>query len=383
MHIADVVDLTQALVQIPTENPPGDEARGIAFVETWATQAGLTCERVPVIPGRDNLLIRLGSPKAGPPVLWLAHIDTVPAEAQSRDEAFGGEVRDGKLYGRGAADMKGGLAAGLVAMANLRSAGVQPQRELILAVTVDEEGEGLLGARALARGGLLSPDSWLLALEPTSLQLALAHKGEIWFDVITQGRAAHAGRAYLGIDAIHGMAIVIDELKKVVSLLPEDHPTLGRALISAGWIQGGTSPSMVADRCQAHLDLVLVPPQTTAMGVELVNRTLQSACARLPGLSIQARVMGEPLQPVECDVNSPLIGWFHQAYAKATGSPPPTIGFEAYTDAAVIATELGIPHSAVFGPGNLAQAHSVDEYVATEQLTAAVEILEALGRGLV
>jgi succinyl-diaminopimelate desuccinylase len=383
VHVTDVVGLTQALIQIPTENPPGDEAAGIAFVEAWALQAGLSCKRVPVISGRDNLLIRLGPPKVGPPVVWLAHIDTVPAETHTRAEAFSGEVRDGRLYGRGAADMKGGLAAGLVAMANLRKAGIQPQRELILAVTVDEEGEGLLGARALTRTGLLSPESWLLALEPTSLQLALAHKGEIWFDVTTRGRAAHAGRAYLGIDAIHGMAMAIDQLKTIVSQLPEDHPTLGRALISAGWIQGGTSPSMVADRCQAHLDLVLVPPQTTAFGIQLVQQTLQSAAVRLPGLTAEARVMGEPLQPVECDADSPLISWFHKAYLEATGSPPPAIGFEAYTDAAVIATELGIPHSAVFGPGNLAQAHSADEYVAIEQLTAAVGILEGLGRGLV
>jgi succinyl-diaminopimelate desuccinylase len=380
--ITDVVEMTRALVKIPTENPPGNEAAGIAFVESWAQQMGLFCERMPVTEGRDNLLIRLGAPKNGPSVLWLAHIDTVPAEAQCKDAAFSGEVRDGKLYGRGAADMKGGLAAGLIAMANLRAAGVQPRRELILAVTVDEEGENLLGARALCRSGLFEKDSWLLALEPTSLNLALAHKGEIWFDVAAQGRAAHAGRAYLGVDAIHGMAVAIDRLKTAVAELPEEHTTLGRALISAGWIQGGTSPSMVADRCQAHLDLVLVPPQTTDFGIHLVRKTLQEAAAHLPGLAIECEIMGEPLQPVECAADSPLISWFHKAYKEATGTAPTTIGFEAYTDAAVIATELEISHSAVFGPGNLAQAHSVEEYVTLEQLISAVRILESLGREL-
>lgn len=371
----EVINLTRELVRIPSENPNGTEAEVGEYVFTWLSKAGIEVWKEPVVDNRFNVIARIkGDTNSSPPLVWLAHMDTVPAGEGWTKDPFGGEIVDGRLYGRGSADMKGGLACGMVALKRLVSQGFRPKGDLLLIASVDEEGPDMLGAMDAYQKGLVTSDSYLLAIEPSDLKILAAHKGPLWYRLAVHGKMAHAGMPHQGIDAIHGMSACLMKLKELVRQLPYDDELLGPATVNVGKIHGGVKTNIVPDACYAEVDLRATYPMTVDEADAVIERALTEGVALVPGATASWQRLGLKRPPQKIPGDSPLLRAFTASAREVLGQAE-IAGFPAYTDAAIIASLVGSPHCLTFGPGDLSQAHAVDEFVPVEQLEPAVQIL--------
>lgn len=346
---------------LPPEDPHAGEGRVGDYVLATAAAAGFSVDRQEVFPGRANILVRLmPTGRQRRRVILAPHLDTVAA----RPEAFRPVEKSGRVYGRGACDTKGSLAAMLAAMTAVAERAVRPvETEIVLAALVDEE-NAQQGSRALARSGLKA--DLAIVGEPTGLRVVTAHKGNLWLRLTTRGRSAHGSMPHLGVNAVHVAARVVELLETDyrAALNTRVHPLLGHATVSVGAIAGGRQPNIVPDECQLQVDRRTIPGETM-IGV---RRELQ-ALFRQHGLKATIEDQkGVPCDPLETDPGLPLV---RQLFEAAGQSEP--VGAHFFCDAAVLA-QGGIP-SVVFGPGDIAQAHTVDEWISRRSLEHATAIL--------
>jgi len=368
--------LLRELVALPSVNPAfavGEGARTaegqvVEFLAAMARQAGLEVEVRKVFPRRPNLLVRLAPRgRMRQRILLAAHTDTV----DGAPEQFRPQVRAGRLYGRGACDTKGSLAAMWAALAE---AAVSPGRpratEIVFVGLVDEE-HGQSGSRALARSGMRA--GLAVVGEPTRLRVVTAHKGNLWLKLQTRGKSAHGARPDLGHNAIHDMARAVALLQTAYakSLRNRRHPLLGRPTISVGSIAGGTQPNIVPDSCVAFADRRTLPGETERS----VCRELR-ALLRAHGLRVAiADSKVGPCLPLETDPGLPAV----RLLMACAGQTAPA-GVDFFCDAGVLA-QAGIP-SVVFGPGDIAQAHTANEWVSLRAVERATLILTRFLRSL-
>lgn len=381
---ADPLEILRQLISIPSVNPAcggpqglHGEARLTDFLEHYLSGLGLRTLRQPIEPRRDNLLALLpAGPSAASKQLLLleAHQDTVSTEGMTV-APFAAEVRGGKMYGRGACDVKGGLAVFLAAVARLTAAPPPSMPALVLACTVNEEA-GFSGAQGLAagfHGELVSflpaaPTACIVA-EPTDLRPVVAHKGVVRWRCHTTGRAAHSSEPQRGENAIYRMARVVRALENYANdtllRLPPD-PFCGGATLSVGTIAGGSGVNTVPDHATIEIDLRTLP------GDDPLDawREAQSYLASCPELNfpVQHDAPHLSVAGLASDGNQSLA-----ARLIAAGATGPPLGV-AYSTNATAYAAVGIP-TVVFGPGSITQAHTADEWVAIEELQAAVEIL--------
>lgn len=386
----DPIETLRRLVAIPSVNPMGGPADGPDFLEARLTEhlegllqgLGLPCQRQTVAPGRDNLVARLEgdpTPKRGGSVLLLeAHQDTVPVHGMTIPP-FSPEVRAGRLYGRGACDVKGGMAAMICALARLAEELPRPRPTLYFAATVNEE-HGFTGAAALAdcwstgpnEVFVRKPDAAIVA-EPTELDVVVAHKGVVRWRCHARGRAAHSAQPEQGENAIYRMGRAIGLLEQyageTVGTLAS-HPLCGRPTLSVGLIHGGTSVNTVPDRCTIEIDRRLVP------GEKPLDAWRHAVDYLAGNVSEAARLEHEPpfLQaaPLVEPAGGALAAELGGVAAEVAGRGRP-IGVPYATNAACYAG-AGVP-AVVFGPGSICQAHTADEWIALEQVELAAEIL--------
>lgn len=370
---SEVAALTQALVRIPSINPGGTEEACARCVASWLEEHGLAVETDEVLPGRPNVVARVPGGDL-PPLVYLAHMDTVPPGEGWQRDPFDGAIENGLLWGRGSADMKGGLAAAMVAVATVARSQPAGRRPLLLCATCDEEAT-MLGALRLVERGLITRDSLVVCQEPSDLKLVLAHKGVVWARLHLAGRLAHAGNPHLGIDAIHAGAAALMAVKQAVAALPDIHPLLGRTSVTAGGIRGGVKINVVPARCEIDLDARIVPPLTVASAAEIVRHAALQGIAAVPGASLHMELLTQDRPPVEAPGDTEVALALRAAFAAAMGREMELAGYPAYTDAAIAAVRSGNRQWAVFGPGHLDQAHTDHEHVPVEQLEQAAEIL--------
>ncbi len=365
--------LLRELIAIPSVNPaflPANDPRagetGVAnFLAGQAAQAGLEVEFQHVLADRANILIRLRPrQKIRHRVLLAPHLDTVAGEGINA-LFFDPRKKNGRLYGRGACDTKGSVAAMFTALADLARGGNRPaSTEIVLAGLLDEE-NGQAGSRALVASGFKA--GLAIVGEPTCLRVVTAHKGNIWLKMETRGRAAHGARPELGDNAVHTASQIVHLLQTeyAAELATRAHPLLGRPTISVGMIQGGTQPNIVPDRCMIVADRRLIPGETKAGVIREISNLLDRH-----GL---AAVMGDtknaPCLPMETDASLPLV----RAFMEAAGGGGP-LGVDYFCDASVL-SKGGIP-SVVFGPGDIAQAHTRDEWISLSSLEQGAAILK-------
>jgi succinyl-diaminopimelate desuccinylase len=354
---------------LPPEDPRTGERRMAEFVAATAGAAGLEAELQEVLPDRPNVLARLSPGRRAQRRLLLApHLDTVGGDS---DHVFQPRRRLGRLHGRGACDTKGGVAAMLTALMRVARSGRRPQQtEIVFAGLVDEE-NGQAGSRALAASGFTA--DLAIVGEPTRLQVVTAHKGDLWLQLETRGRAAHGSRPELGDNAIHRMACVVELLETTyaAALRPRRHRLLGQPTISVGTIQGGKQPNIVPDRCVISLDRRTLPGETDAGVRQEIRRLLKRHRLRARMLDLR----GAPCPPLETDPRLPLV----RQFMACLGQRRP-LGAQYFCDAAVLAC-AGTP-SVVFGPGDIAQAHTADEWISLRQLDRAAALLEEFIRSL-
>jgi acetylornithine deacetylase len=354
------------LLQATGQNPPGDEAATVAVLRAAAEQLGLEVEETQVEPGRNNLSITLpGGDKLG--LLLLGHTDVVPVGDGWTTDPYGGELRDGRLYGRGASDMKGGLAASLAALAALRGAGLSGPVELAALVDEEETGKGI---RAYV-GAVQRTFVGCITTEPTDLQTIIGARGDSYLRVEVHGRACHAGNPADGANAIYGAAAVVAEIERLhEELARAPHPLLGPATWSVGQINGGTGGSIVPAECVLVADRRLLPGESPPAVLDDLRRRVDALHLEDRGLTVDLAMPME-MPAFETSADDELVRTTDAALAAAGGPGLPLGGWTAACDGGYIARDLGVP-VVVLGPGSVkSQAHRADESVAVAELITA------------
>jgi len=360
-------ELLRELVRIPSVNPDGDpgtahvgERACAEFLAGWLREIGAVVSFDDVLPGRPNVVARFPSDRPGKPRLLLApHTDTVSVVGMTIDP-FGGEIRDGKLWGRGASDTKGPMAAMLMALKNCRDILPSLSHEIWFAGLVGEEA-GQHGAKALA-----AKEKFDLVIvgEPTRLEVVHTHKGADWLTLQTFGRAVHASMPDRGENAIEKMLDVLAFLRPALRdhVSPLAHDVLGKPTFNIGTIVGGSKVNIVPDRCQLMIDMRTIPGQD-------VQPLLDDLSESFPFLELAVRNSA----PLYTDPAHPVI-----AKLAACGAPP--VGAPWFCDGAIFA-EAGSPAVAL-GPGSIAQAHTADEWISLDELEAGTVFFEKFLRSL-
>lgn len=372
----DPVALTRLLVGIPSVNPALEAAglgeEGIAR-EVADLLAGWGCAvRVEeVASGRPNVVAIIGD--AGPTLLLNGHLDTVGVAGMTVPPFGGPEAAAGVIGGRGAADMKAGLA---IILSAARDWAMEPGRgRLIVALTCDEE-HASIGMQRLVEGGIAADAA--VVTEPTSLAVMPAHKGFAWVEVAFEGRAAHGSRPEVGVDAVRHSAALLQELDVLEVTLEArpPHGLLGHGSFHAGTIRGGSAWSVYPDSCALTLERRTIPGEPGDGFLGEVAAALDRVRQRVPELEAAVRL--DLVRPAtEVAVDHPLVRGLLEA-AEAEGVPPRVEGMTAWVDAAFL-NEAGIP-AVCFGPGSIAQAHSADEWVEEEEIRAGARILSRFVR---
>ena len=354
---------------LPPNHPHAGEKKAADFLAAVAVKAGLHVTWQKVFPGRSNLLARFSpAGRTRQRVMLAPHLDTVdvanPGQLTPR-------LKGGRLHGRGACDPKGSVAAMMAAMCEVARGGRRPRNtEIIFAGLVDEEmGQG--GSRALAAAGPVA--DLAIVGEPTRLRIVTCHKGDLWLELVTHGRAAHGSKPELGRNAVHEMARIVDllETEYAAMLRRRRHPLLGHATVNVGTIAGGVQTNIVPARCAITIDRRTLPGESdTGIGRE-IRRLL-----RRNGLKAAlASTKAAPCRPLETRTDLPLV----RQLMRCTGQTRPE-GVDYFCDAAVLAAG-GTP-GVVFGPGDIAQAHTDDEWISVAALERGRNILVNFLRAL-
>jgi len=360
-----VAELTQALVRIPSVNPDGDpgtdrtgEQACAEYLDGFLRELGAEAALQEVHPGRPNIMARFPSAAAKPRLLFAPHTDTVSVAGMTIDP-FGGEIRGGKLYGRGASDTKGPMAAMLWAMRECREILPELTHEIWFAGLMGEEA-GQDGAKALAARERFD---FVVVGEPTGLEVVFKHKVDLTARVVATGRSAHSSCPERGENAILKLAGGLLSLETALTayFAGVEDPILGHPTFSIGTIRGGTKFNIVPDHAEAVVDLRLLPAQWKNGEAHEVFEVMRAAC---PGLSVE-KIMGS--EALDTDPDHPLI-------AQLTAAGGRLAGAAWFCDAAIFSAQ-GVPAVAV-GPGSIAQAHTEDEFIEVADLEHGVEFFK-------
>ena len=383
MRIDDTAcqDLLADLVRTPSHpGVPRQEDAVARILSAWLRARGIVPELREVAPGRPNLLARIAGAQAGRRLVLCGHTDTVPLNAGETGVGFSAEIRDGRLFGRGACDMKGAVAAMAAALAALAAEGALPRGEIVLAAVADEEMESL-GAETLVHEGFHADGA--IVGEPTGNRLALGHKGLEWLEISFQGRAAHGGTPQAGINAIAAAArfLVLVEERLAPALASRAHPLLGPPTINAGTIAGGDQPSTVAAACAIRVDRRTVPGESYASAVAELTALVAEVERGMPGVKGSVgRVPGgmRTLEhgPTVIDASHPLARAAAKAIEAVTSRAEAPTSFPAWTDASLLSNFASIP-CVILGPGDLALAHTPRESVSLGEVRDAARIYAA------
>lgn len=367
----DAVALTKELIQIESTDPGVMEGQLAVFIRELLSEmlTGLgSIKCAAAAPGRPVIRAELAGQTAQPALVFVSHMDTVPiGEGWSR-EPLGAAEEDGRIYGRGACDMKAGAACAILAFSRAceraRSEGL-PQRSIRLIFTVDEEAD-MLGAETVLALGWVGAQESVIATEPTDGKIQAAHKSRCWLSWRIHGKSAHASEPETGADAVSAMAYGIAEARRLIRQLKED-AFCGASKITFGLIRGGQHPYMVPAECQVTVDMRLVPPYGIDDARRLLEAASSAAAEQIPGISWDIEISGDrPAIPYAAD--SEGVRLMSEAARAVTGRVPDITVFPGYTDTAVIAQFTGNKNTLSFGPGSLVQAHKPDEYVTVDEI---------------
>lgn len=368
---AEVGSLCRDMVRIKSVNPPGDELEMAEYVADFLREAGLTIEMISHTPTRASVLARLKGSDEVPALLYSGHLDTVPVGAEEwLHDPFEGEVAEGKVWGRGSTDMKGGDAAMMVAAKVLAAAELPLKGDLILAITAGEEVDSL-GAHEVAARPDIGPVQAVVISEPSNNDIYIAEKGACWMEITTHGKTAHGSMPELGRNAIMMMVALLTELDEL-SVPYEEHPLLGGFTRSVGTIEGGVKTNVVPDRCVVTVDQRTVPGQDHQAILRQVEELIADLGQRIPDFRASARLVNDR-PPVETSPEEPVVQRFCDVVAEVTGERPVPKGVTYYTDAVELVPALKAP-MIICGPGDAKLAHQPNEYVEVAKLVEATKI---------
>jgi acetylornithine deacetylase/succinyl-diaminopimelate desuccinylase family protein len=388
----DVIETLADLVRINSVNPSYaggvPEAELADYVELYFQRLGIETWRQQVFPDRPNVIARLPGRNPNRRIVLEAHMDTVSTAGMTIDPWLP-EIREGRLYGRGACDTKGGMAAMMHAMARLVRDGTPPECEVLFAATIDEE-YSYRGVVALCNSlapGAVDPfilanevpptDPWdadvAIVAEPTSLRPVVASKGVVRWKIETHGRAAHSSKPQLGVNAIDAMAHIIVAIEQdTLRLAQRSHPLLGPATCNVGVVRGGVQVNFVPDRCEIEIDRRILPGEEREAVLAHYQQLIDGVVATRPAMHV---IMHPPMlsdRALATDAQAPAVQAL-TAVLEKLALPSTPCGVPFGSDASKFGA-LGIP-SMIFGPGSIDQAHAAIEYIECSQVVQAAEVL--------
>jgi succinyl-diaminopimelate desuccinylase len=395
----EAVAFTADLIRMPTVNPPGELyeecARFIGgtlakfdFEVEYHAAEGRP-EHTPAHP-RVNVVGTRRGRSLHPLVHLNGHFDVVPAGAGWTVDPFGGDVRDGRIWGRGSCDMKAGIAAAIFAAEAIRRAGVELNGSVEISGTVDEESGGFAGVAWLAHHGRLSAARTDYAIIPEPLyvdRICIGHRGVYWFEVLTKGRIAHGSMPFHGVSAIEHMGMLLDRIRDdlqprlaarttAVPVIPAGarHATLNINGISGGQPVDGIQTPCVADRCRAVFDRRFLLEEgfdaTRAEIVELLNAVARD----VPDFQYEIRDL-MVVHPTKTPDGSPVVSALDRALHRVLGRSGGLVASPGTYDQKHFARIAGVPHCVAYGPGILDLAHQPDEYVDISDLINATKVI--------
>lgn len=364
----EVAGLATQFIRFRTVNPPGDEAPLARFVARVLAAAGIQTELQPLGDNRANALARVG---VGRPALVLCgHLDVVPPGGQkwTRDP-FGGEIAEGKVWGRGSSDMKGGLAAMVAAVRALARVPRDLPNDVVLVCTVGEETDKQ-GAQAACGHPWLADAVGLVIGEPTGLKIATEQRGALWVEVTAIGKAAHGSMPETGINAAVRLLRFLGDALNLPTGIAD--PVLGQPTLTLGTLNAGVAPNVVPDRASATLDLRTVRAQDHVRFLESLRVLIERHACDDPTFRAEIRILRD-LPPVQTPRDAPLVRRAIRATAGILGTESPVFSVPYMTDAATMQPLLNVP-VVVLGPGEIELAHQTDEWIAVDRLVAAAQI---------
>ena len=395
----EMVEFAARLVRIPTVNPPGEEYEACAHAIGDQVRAqGADVQLLPAVGKvehtprhpRINVVGRHEGTAKGLAIHLNGHFDVVPAGLGWTRDPFGGEIVEGRLYGRGSCDMKAGLAAAVFAVAAIRRAGVAHAAPIEISGTVDEESGGFAGVAWLAENGWISRERTKAVIIPEPFgvdRVCVGHRGVYWFEVVAEGRTAHGSMPYLGVSAIEGMShlldLVRDELGPAlagrITTMPVVPEGSRHATININGIEGGQSvdesPSpCVADCCRVVFDRRFLLEEGLDRTRAEIAALVAKAQSRMPGVrfSIEDRMIVEPTRAPE---GAPVIAALSNAIARVVGRPASVVASPGTYDQKHVDRIGGVPQCVAYGPGELALAHQPDEYCSIADMVMATKVL--------
>lgn len=367
-----LTELLSALVRTDSVNPSLDpagagEADVAALLADEGRDLGMDVDLVDAGPARTSVIATLRGSGGGPSLMLNGHIDTVSLAGML--DPLSARIEDGKLCGRGAYDMKGGVAACFAAVRALRDARVRLRGDLVVTAVADEEFESL-GVQQVVR---LHPTDAAIVTEPTGLRTCVAHKGFVWVRVEATGRAAHGSRPDLGVDANRAMVRLLAALEPLHAELERaaPHPLLGRGSFHIGSILGGTGVSTYADRCEAVIERRTIPGEAARDFVDAVIRAAERTAAEDGTAPIEVREL-LVREPFEATPDSPVVGCVQRALESVTGERSDAVGDSVWMDAAILHAH-GID-TVVIGPVG-AGGHAAEEWVEVDSVVKLAEVL--------
>jgi acetylornithine deacetylase/succinyl-diaminopimelate desuccinylase family protein len=359
------IELTQELIRINSENPPGNEGEVAKFIKDFLDELKISTEIIEFEKNRFDVIASIGNGKG---LMFNGHMDTVPVGGNWKYDPFEGKIVEGKIYGRGASDMKGGIAAILTAVKNLSKE--KFKKKLLLTFVADEE-VALKGSEYLIknRKEIFKDVKYGIIGECTDIRIRIAQKGIVHVKVKFKGKAAHGSKPELGDNAIYKAADFIQELRKLIERLKnKKNPLLGSGTINVGTINGGTKINVVPDFCNIEVDRRIIPGETPNYAIKQIRKILKK-------LKLKADIELETNSrlPMQLSKNLELIRIL-KSITKAN-----LVGESGYTEAELFYRDAGVP-CVSFGPGTSELAHTANEYILIKNLKRATKIYEKIIR---
>jgi len=360
---SEALDLLTDVININTVNPPGNEGVLVDYIAKYLYETGVEIQIVPVAANRSNIIDAIKGRKSGDSLVLNGHLDTVPFGDSEQwqtppDKAV---TLDGKVYGRGASDMKSGLCAALFAFKKTAAEKPTPAYDLIFTGTADEETNGA-GAEALVNSGILGNAGGIIIGEPTGNDICLASKGALWITVTVKGRAAHGAQPDEGINAIEYAILFAQKIPLVIRV--KGHKFLSPSTCAVTGLNGGIKVNMIPDRAVLTIDMRFLPPDDSSSIIERIHTIAKEFEVSCPGLSIEIGILNRR-EPVDTGENENLVKSFAESISRVTGKNLDFIGVNYFSDASVFRKYKDIP-VVLFGPGDNREAHKPNESVKIE-----------------